>query len=73
MDVSQICVEEKKLIGSYSASIELQAKAAELIFSRTVKVAGLVTHRFGLDQVVGRHPGLAGHPSQDSLKVMIRP
>jgi len=72
VDVSQICVEEKKLIGSYSASIELQAKAAELIFSRTVKVAGLVTHRFGLDQV-SEAIHLAAHPSPDSLKVMIRP
>jgi L-iditol 2-dehydrogenase len=72
VDLSQICVEEKKLIGSYSASIELQAKAAELIFSRTVKVAGLVTHRFNLDRVLeGIH--VAARPSQGSLKVMIRP
>jgi len=52
VDLSQICVEEKTLIGSYSASIELQAKAAELIFSGTVKVAGLVTHRFDLDRIL---------------------
>jgi L-iditol 2-dehydrogenase len=72
VDLSRICVEEKKLIGSYSASIELQAKAAELIFSRTVKVAALVTHRFDLDRVLeGIH--VAAHPSQGSLKVMIRP
>jgi L-iditol 2-dehydrogenase len=72
VDLSQICVEEKKLIGSYSASIELQAKAAELIFSRTVRVAGLVTHRFDLDRIL-EAIHLAAHPSRGSLKVMIRP
>ena len=34
VDASRICVEEKKLIGSYSASIELQEKAAHLIFQQ---------------------------------------
>jgi L-iditol 2-dehydrogenase len=72
VDASRICVEEKKLIGSYSASVELQDKAASLLFSRKVRVKELVSHRFALDRLMeGVH--LAAHPSADSLKVLIRP
>jgi len=72
VDASRICVEEKKLIGSYSASVELQDKAARLLFSRKVRVNELVSHRFALDRLMeGVH--LAAHPSADSLKVLIRP
>ncbi len=72
VDASRICVEEKQLIGSYSASVELQEKTAHLIFSRKVNVGRLVTHRFGLDSLLqGIH--LASHPTEDSLKVMIEP
>ena len=72
VDASQICVEEKKLLGSYSASVELQEKAAHLIFSRKVRVAELVSHRFTLDRLL-EAVYLASHPSRDSLKVMIQP
>jgi L-iditol 2-dehydrogenase len=72
VNASSICVEEKKLIGSYSASVELQEKAAHLIFSRKVNVARLISHRFALDQLPeGIH--LASHPSEHSLKVVIQP
>jgi L-iditol 2-dehydrogenase len=65
-------VEEKRLIGSYSASVDLQEKAAHLIFSRKVNVAALVSHRFGLELLPeGIH--LASHPSDQSLKVVIQP
>ena len=72
VDASSICVEEKKLIGSYSASIELQEKAARLIFSRRINVARLISHRFALELLPeGIH--LASHPSEHSLKVVIQP
>jgi L-iditol 2-dehydrogenase len=72
VDAGRVCVEEKKLIGSYSASVELQAKAARLIFTRQIDVARLVTHRYPLDLLPqGIH--LASHPSEDSLKVIIQP
>jgi L-iditol 2-dehydrogenase len=72
VDGSRICVEEKRLIGSYSASVDLQEKAAHLIFSRKVNVHRLITHRFGLD-LLPRGIHLASHPTEDSLKVMIKP
>jgi len=72
VDASRICVEEKKLIGSYSASIELQEKTAHLIFSRKINVARLISHRFALELLPeGIH--LASHPSEHSLKVVIQP
>ncbi|HYK91829.1 MAG TPA: alcohol dehydrogenase catalytic domain-containing protein [Acidobacteriota bacterium] len=72
IDASRICMEEKQLIGSYSASVELQAKAARLIFTREVNVARLVTHRFALD-LLPEGIRLASHPTEDSLKVIIQP
>ena len=72
VDASRICVEEKKLIGSYSASVELQDKAAHLIFSRKINVARLVSHRLPLDQLQ-EGIRLASHPSEHSLKVVIQP
>jgi L-iditol 2-dehydrogenase len=72
LDASRVCVEEKSLIGSYSASVELQAKAAQLIFTRRINVAELVTHRYPLDRLPeGIH--VASHPSEDSLKIIIHP
>ena len=72
VDASRICVEEKKLIGSYSASVELQEKAAHLIFTRKINVARLISHRFALELLPeGIH--LASHPSEHSLKVVIQP
>jgi len=72
VDASRICVQEKRLIGSYSASVELQERAAHLIFTGKVNVARLITHRFALDLLPeGIH--LASHPSEDSLKVIVQP
>jgi L-iditol 2-dehydrogenase len=72
VDASRICVEEKKLIGSYSASVELQEKAAHLIFTRKINVARLISHRLALELLPeGIH--LASHPSEHSLKVVIQP
>ncbi len=72
VDASRICVEEKRLIGSYSASVELQDKAAHLIFTGKVNVARLISHRFALEMLPeGIH--IASHPSEHSLKVVIQP
>ena len=72
VDASRICMEEKRLIGSYSSSVELQDKAADLIFTRKVRVAPLVSHRFALDRLPDAIQ-LASHPSEDSMKVIIQP
>lgn len=55
---------EKDLLTAYSASIDVQQEAAELVFSRAVRVAELVSHRLpvarGLEAFAlasGRAPG----------------
>ncbi len=72
VDASRICMEEKQLIGSYSASVELQEKAADIIFKKKINVKRLVTHRFPLHRLQ-EAIHLASHPSEDSLKVVIQP
>ena len=51
VDVGQIGKLEKELIGSYSASIDLQQESADLVFSRKIQVAPLITHRFPLEKI----------------------
>ena len=72
VDVSAICMEEKKLVGSYSTSVELNGKTAELVFSGKVNVARLISHRLGLEQLI-EGIRIALNPAADSLKVVIQP
>lgn len=72
VDASMICMEEKRLIGSYSASVDLQSVAADLIFTQKVKVADLISHRLPLD-MMSEGIRMASNPSEDSLKVVIQP
>jgi L-iditol 2-dehydrogenase len=72
VDAGRICVEEKQLIGSYSSSVELHDKAAELIFRRKINVARLISHCLPLEQFA-EAIFIASHPSEDSLKVIVQP
>jgi L-iditol 2-dehydrogenase len=65
-------VEEKEIMGSYSAAVDRQEQSAQLVFSRTLPVASLITHRFPLEQF-GEALRLAARPTGDSLKVLIIP
>jgi L-iditol 2-dehydrogenase len=71
-DPAAICVDEKTLLGSYSASIDLQEETVRLVFSRQIPFARLITHRFSLSQAV-EALSLAAHPQPDSLKIAIQP
>jgi L-iditol 2-dehydrogenase len=70
MDLGTICVEEKNLMGSYSADFTLQRETARLIFSRRLDVQSLVTHRFPLVSTPDAI-ALAAKPGPDSLKILI--
>ena len=72
IDVGQIGKLEKELIGSYSASIDLQQEAAEIVFKRKIQLKPLITHRFGLNQIQEAFH-LAMNPSANSLKIIIHP
>jgi L-iditol 2-dehydrogenase len=67
-----IGVEEKEILGSYSAAVDRQEEAARLIFSRQLPVRELISHRFSLEEM-DRALELAAHPVGDSLKVVIHP
>jgi len=63
-------VDEKEIVGSYSAAVDRQEQSAELVFSRTLPVAELITHRFPLEDFEAAL-SLAARPSHKSLKVLI--
>ncbi|MFB3918082.1 MAG: zinc-dependent dehydrogenase [Terriglobales bacterium] len=72
IDPAAICVDEKTLLGSYSASIDLQAEAVNFVFSPEVDLERLISHRFPLEQAV-EALRLAAHPQPDSMKIVIQP
>ena len=69
---ADICMGERTLCGSYSASVDVQREAAELVLSGALPVEQLVSHRFGLSNI---HEGIerALHPGPESLKIVVQP
>lgn len=65
-------VEEKEILGSYSAAIDRASDAARLIFTHKVPVNELITHRFSLENME-QALQFASRPVGDSLKVVIHP
>ena len=64
VDLGRLTSLEKDLLTAYSSSIDLQQEAAELVWSRTVRVAELVSHRLPVARgaeafalAMGRAPG----------------
>jgi len=65
-------VEEKEILGSYSAAIDRSEEAAKLIFTRKLPVSKLISHRFSLEDM-DQALKLAARPVGNSLKVVIHP
>lgn len=65
-------VEEKEILGSYSAAIDRASEAARLIFTHKLPVKELISHRFSLEDM-DRALQLAARPEGNSLKVVIHP
>ena len=72
LDLASVCVDEKDLLGSYSADFTLQREVARLVFSKQLDVRGLITHRFELDKTAEAIE-LASHPNPESLKILVCP
>ncbi len=72
LDPAAICVDEKTLLGSYSASIDLQGEAVNFVFRREIELERLITHRFPLAEAV-EALDLAARPQPDSMKLVIQP
>src|SRR5271167_1433498 len=71
IDPAAICVDEKKLLGSYSASVELQKDSVRFVMSREMDLGRLISHRFSLSGSVEALK-LAAHPQPDSMKIVIQ-
>jgi L-iditol 2-dehydrogenase len=65
-------VEEKEILGSYSAAIDRAEEAARLIFTHRLRVIELISHRFSLEDM-DKALQLAARPVGESLKVVIHP
>jgi L-iditol 2-dehydrogenase len=72
MSGADICVGERKILGSYSASVDLQAESARLVFSGELPLEDLISHRLPLDRI-GEGIALALHPDEQSMKIVIQP
>jgi len=68
---ADIGVEEKEILGSYSAAWDRQEESANLVFSRTLPLSALITHRFSLEEF-GAALSLAARPN-NSLKIVVVP
>ena len=64
-------VEEKEILGSYSAAWDRQEESANLVFSHELPLSELITHRFSLEEF-GPALSLAARPN-NSLKILIIP
>jgi L-iditol 2-dehydrogenase len=71
IDPAAICVEEKTLLGSYSASVELQEESVHFVMNREIDLERLISHRFPLSRSV-EALNLAAHPQPDSMKIVIQ-
>jgi L-iditol 2-dehydrogenase len=72
IDPAAVCVDEKTLMGSYSASVDLQDENVRLVLSGEIDFARLISHRFPLEKSVEAIQ-LASHPAPDSMKIVIQP
>jgi L-iditol 2-dehydrogenase len=72
LDPSGVCMDEKTLLGSYSASVDLQNLSADFVFNSGIDLARLISHRFPLGEAV-EGLQLAANPQPDSMKIVISP
>ena len=72
VDPAAVCVDEKALLGSYSASVDLQEESVRFVMNREMELERLISHRFPLSHSV-EALRLASHPQPDSMKIAIQP
>jgi L-iditol 2-dehydrogenase len=70
-DPAAVCVDEKTLIGSYSASVDLQDESVQFVMGREMALEKLISHRFPLAQAAEALE-LAAHPQPGSMKIVIQ-
>jgi L-iditol 2-dehydrogenase len=63
-------IDEKEILGSYSAAVDIQDSAADLVLGKKLPVMEIVSHRFPLDNIQEALE-LAATPTTESLKILI--
>jgi L-iditol 2-dehydrogenase len=63
-------IDEKEILGSYSAAVDIQANTAALVLEKKLPVMEIVTHRFPLARIQ-EGLELAVRPTEESLKILI--
>jgi L-iditol 2-dehydrogenase len=74
-DPAAVCMDEKTLMGSYSASVAIQDEVTRLVldgYSRGLDLTQLISHRFSIEDAV-QAIELASNPQPDSMKIVIQP
>lgn len=74
-DPAAVCMDEKTLMGSYSASVAIQDDVTRMVFDgyrNGFDLTSLISHRFSLEDAVAAID-LASHPQADSMKIVIQP
>ena len=72
LDGESVCKRERMIFGSYSASVDLQRKSAEVVWDDSFPVEDLVSHQLPLADL-DRGIDLARRPQDGSLKVVVHP
>jgi L-iditol 2-dehydrogenase len=72
IDPAAVCMDEKTLLGSYSASVELQEASVRFVMNREMDLEQLISHRFPLSRSA-EALNLAAHPQPDSMKIVVQP
>ena len=65
IDPAAVCVDEKALLGSYSASVDLQEESVRFVMNHEMDLERLISHRFPLERSVEALE--AGCPSSAGL------
>jgi L-iditol 2-dehydrogenase len=74
-DPAAVCMDEKTLMGSYSASVAIQDEVTKLVlegYRKGFDVTQLISHRFSIEDSVAAIE-LASNPQPDSMKIVIQP
>jgi L-iditol 2-dehydrogenase len=69
---ASVCMGERTIFGCYSASVDLQKRSAELVFSGALPVEDLISHRLPLVKISSGFD-MALHPDEQSLKIIVQP
>ncbi len=72
IDPASVCVDEKSLLGSYSASVDLQDESADWVFNQGPDLEKLISHRFPLQNAVEALK-IAAHPQPGTMKLLVQP